>query len=107
MPSPEIVTPADMPFTDISKTTAQQVHYKKNLLENYLRPFVLLIAVYALIINRAMDAKKNSRQPEPSIEVKSGYTKAYVHESKTKTQNSFMFNPGMPVIFYPDFLIWK
>ena len=107
MPSPEIANTADIPLKDILETTTQQVHHKKNHLENYLRSFVLLVAVYALIINRAMEAKRSSPQPEPSIEVKSGYTKAYVHESKTKTQNSFMFNSGMPIIFYSDFLIWK
>jgi hypothetical protein len=108
MPSPEIVNTAESSFAEISQTTVQQIHSKKNYFENYLKSIVLLMAVYALIINRAMEAKKFSRQPEPPpMETKPAYTKADVEVSKTKPQNSVMFNAGMPVIFSSNYLIWK
>jgi hypothetical protein len=108
MPSPEIVNTSVNSFAEIPKRAIQQPHPKKNYFENYLKSCLLLVAIYALIINRAMDAKKVSSQLEsPAVEVKPDYTKAYADALKTKPHNSQLFNSGMPIIFYSNYITWK
>ena len=111
MPSPEIANPA---VHDNDETATRQVQHRKNL-ENYLRCFVLLVAVYALIINRALDDKKVYQLPEqpgptdqPAF-VKKEFTNNQSLSSKKGMQNSLplMLYSGMTAAIFPGYFLWK
>ena len=109
MPSPEIANPVAIPFADTHTVTSQQVHSNKNSSKHYLKSVILLVAVYALIINRAADAKRTVQQttPAPIEIVKPAPANAFVHNTTRKPQNTMVFTSGMPVIFYSQYILWK
>ena len=111
MPSPEIINAVpSVAAPSLEEPIVKAAQPKQLSLQNFIRSFVLLTAVYALIINRAIEDKKNVLPVQPPVpEQNVDYSKAYVHISKKDKQNALplMFYTSMTIAFYPTSILWK
>jgi hypothetical protein len=108
MPSPEIANTA-MPLAAVADTNTKPVEQRsqKNSPGNYVKAIVLLVAIYSLILNRAISEKKNSLNPEPPVSIqKQDLNYVQIKAKSNPGVLPLMLHPGMSVTYSPN-NIWK
>ena len=114
MPNIEPVNTVNIPAAPLTgNSPAASIPASKKIpVDNFIKSFILLIAIYSLIINRATDDKHNSHQRD-QYESKARYdrynTKAFVHASKKSKQTSLplFYYSATPIVFHPPYLFLK
>ena len=104
MTSQEIASPATLISNPVFPDKSKDTSAKKVFIKEYLKSFIFLAAIYALIINQAKHDKT-----EVAVSMKNTMLRANNFEKKSGNEYSLLslINSGTSIIFYPRFIIWK